>query len=176
MKGKKTSNHFDKEMNNNLKSTITQKIQKVDNSSLYFNLVLLFSLLALAGVLYLVFSFSTRLIPETLCNISSTSFNCTNILTSTYARFYGQYLYLYGLLFLAIELALLAFIKHYKNKVILFYSFFVILLIGSIISIYLLFIEFSVLKYICLPCTISLISILAMVPFSLVYKYSLKEQ
>lgn len=176
MKGKKTSNHFDKEMNNNLKSTITQKIQKVDNSSLYFNLVLLFSLLALAGVLYLVFSFSTRLIPETLCNISSTSFNCTNILTSTYARFYGQYLYLYGLLFLVIELALLAFIKHYKNKVVLFYSFFVILLIGSIISIYLLFIEFSVLKYICLPCTLSLISILAMLAFSLVYKYSLKEQ
>ncbi|MCW1294332.1 MAG: hypothetical protein QXP07_00620, partial [Candidatus Parvarchaeum sp.] len=104
MEDKKVSRGLDKNTKKNLKSNIIQKKENTSNSNLYFYLILLFSLVALAGVLYLVFSFSMRLIPETLCNIGSSRFNCTNILTSTYARFYGQYLYLYGLFFIVIEL------------------------------------------------------------------------
>ncbi|MCL5009951.1 MAG: vitamin K epoxide reductase [Candidatus Parvarchaeota archaeon] len=128
-------------------------------------------------MIYLALSFSASVIPQNSCTISGTVLNCGKVVTSQYSKIIlGINNYYLGAAFfmLVIALSILLILKPNISilKVKLIHIMLVLGILGSAVSVYLIYLELFVIGYICVLCSISQISIFLTLVVSALWSYS----
>lgn len=132
-------------------------------------LLLAFSIIGLAAMLYLILSFSANVIPQNSCTITASPLNCGAVVTSQYSKIGGVDLYYYGLAFFIVT-AVLSYLYIFvrKRSILLLKLLMLISGLATVLVAYLVYTELFVLHYICILCTTGHISILMILFVSII--------
>lgn len=140
-------------------------------------LLIAFSLIGLGAMIYLPLELSNTVTNS--CNING-YLNCGTVANSNYSSYLGIHLYVYGWFFFSLTLVLSLtyyFIKKEKIKKPIFYSIFVLSVLGTIAAVYLIYTEVFQIGAICLMCTIAHASIFGLlICSSLIFREKLKRK
>lgn len=131
-------------------------------------IIIVFSTLGFAAMLYLFLSFGVKVSIPNVCSINAV-INCAKVDNSAYSKFAGISLYDYGMAYFALTLLLAAALRlthRKKNKKYLEYSLLSLSIFGAIAVVYLVYAEIFSIKAICEMCTISHASIIAILASS----------
>ena len=132
-------------------------------------LILLLGFLGFIDTLYLTYEHFTG--APVNCSILN---GCDKVLTSSYSSILGVPLALIGTLYYLLVLALMAAYLGQKNKAVIKYLLGLTSL-GFIISLFLVYLQFFVLKALCLYCMISALSSTLLFILTTIYLLKLKD-
>ena len=132
-------------------------------------LILLLGFLGFTDTLYLTYEHLTG--APVNCSILN---GCDKVLTSSYSSILGVPLALIGTLYYLLVLALMATYLGQKNKAVIKYLWRLTSL-GFIISLFLVYLQFFVLKALCLYCMISALSSTLLFILTKIYLVKLKD-
>ena len=112
---------------------------------------------ALIGFIDALYLFYSELTGNFNCLINAGMFECESVNTSTYAKFLGVHVSLWGIIYYLLVILLVFFFIYQKN--IYWLSFFLpaLGLVGFVFSVYLTIIELAVIKALCEFCLLSAI-------------------
>jgi dihydroorotate dehydrogenase subfamily 2 len=139
-----------------------------------FLLLILLSLLGIADAAYLTYEHYQQVIPPCTVNrLLPIASDCGKVLRSSYSVMFGIPLALFGIIQYSLLLIALVLLIIYRKKI---FTYWLILqsLIGTIFSMYFIYIQLGILKSICIYCTWS--AIISFVIFFLVAKFFSKEK
>ncbi|QXJ32048.1 hypothetical protein J5U21_01699 [Saccharolobus shibatae] len=130
-------------------------------------LFILFGLLGLGAMIYSYLSFGLDVVSRNSCTINSV-ISCSSVETSIYSTFLGIKLYYYGMAyFSAIIVLSLLVVKEIRINI-TGYLIFLLSIIASIISVYLIYTEIFLLGHICILCTLAHVSIFSLLILSVI--------
>ena len=108
---------------------------------------IIFSILALINSIYLT---SLKLLQKNVCLVGS---SCQNVINSDYGMLFGLPLSVYGILFFSV-ITYISFQRFYNKQESLGFEL-ILLSLGSIFSLYLMIIQFFIIKSFCIFCSVS---------------------
>ncbi|QGA53904.1 vitamin K epoxide reductase [Sulfolobus sp. E5-1-F] len=130
-------------------------------------LFLLFGLLGLGAMIYSYLTFGLDVINSNSCTINSV-ISCISVETSRYSTFLGIKLYYYGIAYFSAIILLFLFVVMGIGTNISGYLIFLLSILASIISIYLIYTEIFLLGHICILCTLAHVSIFSILVLSII--------
>lgn len=143
-------------------------------------IIIFFSLLGLAAMIYLLLTFTFNLISHNSCDIISSVISCSKVVTSNYSTLFGIYWYYYGIGFFSIILILSVlrlFNKNKKQNKIFAQTIFGLSIFGAGVACYLIYVEIFLVHHICILCTTGHIAIFGLLITSILrftkFKYTI---